>query len=191
MKKEKAEKMLLDSPKLAEYSARISTIRDALCGGDNKLFAKKLGVSTAYSSALPVQSNAAMNRQLKEIGLLCGITEPVRTVHYVRDQRIEQEQPKWKLLSTHCARRTFVVHAIRLGIPAEVIMKWTGHSGFSAMKPYVAIVDELKAEQMRKFNVPPPDLPPEIDHATLRQDVPNPQPLQTDERLGSGNPDTT
>lgn len=140
--------------------------------------------------ALPIPSNAAMNRQLKEIGLLCCVTAPVRTVHYVRDQRIEQEQPKWKLLTTHCARRTFVVHALRLGIPAEVIMKWTGHSGYSSMKPYVAIVDELKAQQMRKFNVPPPDLPPEIDHATLRQDVPNPQPLQTDERLGSGNPDT-
>lgn len=110
--------------------------------------------------ALPVQSNASMNRQLKQIGLLCGVTAPVRTVHYVRDQRIEQEQPKWKLLTTHCARRTFVVHALRLGIPAEVIMKWTGHSGFSAMRPYVAIVDELKAQQMAKFNVPIPEMTP-------------------------------
>ena len=59
--------------------------------------------------------------------------------------------PKWKAVTTHCARRTFVVNSLRLGIPAEVIMKWTGHSDFTAMKPYVAIVDELKKENMAKY----------------------------------------
>lgn len=54
-------------------------------------------------------------------------------------------------VTTHCARRTFVVNSLRLGIPAEVIMKWTGHSDFSAMKPYVAIVDKLKKENMAKY----------------------------------------
>jgi len=43
------------------------------------------------------------------------------------------------------------VNSFRLGIPAEVIMKWTGHSDFTAMKPYVAIVDELKKENMAKY----------------------------------------
>lgn len=49
--------------------------------------------------------------------------------------------------------RTFVVNYLRLGISAEVIMKWTGHSDFTAMRPYVAIVDELKKESMAKYNV--------------------------------------
>ena len=49
--------------------------------------------------------------------------------------------------------RTFVVNDLRLGISAEVIMKWTGHSDFTAMRPYVAIVDELKKESMAKYNV--------------------------------------
>lgn len=30
-------------------------------------------------------------------------------------------------------------------------MKWTGHSDFTAMKPYVAIVDKLKKENMAKY----------------------------------------
>lgn len=29
-------------------------------------------------------------------------------------------------------------------------MKWTGHSDFTAMKSYVAIVDELKKENIAK-----------------------------------------
>lgn len=43
------------------------------------------------------------------------------------------------------------MNSLRLGIPAEVIMKWTGHSDFTAMKPYVAIVDELKKANMAKY----------------------------------------
>lgn len=103
--------------------------------------------------AFPVISNQKMNDYLKDIGRLVGIDTPVRIVWYAGSDRIEEVHPKWELLTTHCARRTFVVNALRLGIPAEVIMKWTGHSDFSAMRPYVKIVDELKEQEMAKFNL--------------------------------------
>jgi hypothetical protein len=45
-----------------------------------------------------------------------------------------------------------VVNALAPGVPAEVIMKWTGHSDFDSMKPYMEIVDKLKANEMMKFN---------------------------------------
>ena len=31
-------------------------------------------------------------------------------------------------------------------------MKWTGHSGYKAMSPYIDVADDMKAEQMKKFN---------------------------------------
>ena len=31
-------------------------------------------------------------------------------------------------------------------------MKWTGHSGYKAMKPYIDIADDIKASAMSKFN---------------------------------------
>ena len=31
-------------------------------------------------------------------------------------------------------------------------MKWTGHSDYKAMKPYIKIVDKLKVSEMDKFN---------------------------------------
>ena len=103
--------------------------------------------------ALPVISNVKMNEALKVLGQVCGIDEPTRIVYFQGNQRMEQVLPKWALLTTHCGRRTFVVTALQLGIPSEVIMKWTGHSNFSAMKPYVKIVDELKARAMTKISV--------------------------------------
>lgn len=52
----------------------------------------------------------------------------------------------------YTGRRTFIVNCLRLGVPAEVIMKWTGHSDYKAMKPYIKIVDKLKVSEMEKFN---------------------------------------
>ena len=104
------------------------------------------------NSALPVISNQKMNDYLKRIGRKCGIDAPVRTVYFTGSVRHEQVQPKWQLLSTHAGRRTFVVTALLLGVSSEVIMKWTGHSDFEAMRPYVKIVDELKKRSMDLFN---------------------------------------
>jgi integrase len=102
--------------------------------------------------ALPVISNQKMNEHLKTIGRMCGFNDTIRCVYYIGNVRYEDAVPKWQLLTTHCARRTFVVTALQLGIAADVIMKWTGHSSYNAMKPYIAIVDELKSLSMQKFD---------------------------------------
>jgi hypothetical protein len=31
-------------------------------------------------------------------------------------------------------------------------MRWTGHSDYDSMKPYIAIADSVKAREMEKFN---------------------------------------
>lgn len=111
--------------------------------------------------ALPVISNAKMNDYLKVMGELAGISEPIRIVYFKGNTRHEEVLPKHDLLTTHCGRRTFIVNGLRLGVPAEVIMKWTGHSDYNAMKPYIKIVDKLKAAEMDKFNHFPT---PEISH---------------------------
>ncbi len=102
--------------------------------------------------ALPVISNVKMNEHLKTMGEVAGLDEPQRIVYFKGSQRYEEVYPKYALLTTHCGRRTFIVNALRLGVPSEVIMKWTGHSDYKAMKPYIKIVDKLKVSEMDKFN---------------------------------------
>lgn len=102
--------------------------------------------------ALPVISNVKMNEHLKAMGEAAGLNSPQRIVYFKGNQRYEEVLPKYALLTTHCGRRTFIVNALRLGVPAEVIMKWTGHSDYKAMKPYVKIVDKLKVSEMEKFD---------------------------------------
>ncbi|KAA6316320.1 Tyrosine recombinase XerC, partial [termite gut metagenome] len=102
--------------------------------------------------ALPVIGNQRMNTYLKELGELCGIDEPVGETYYKGNERIDVIAPKYALLGSHVGRRTFICNALSLGIPAQVVMKWTGHSDYTAMKPYIDIADDIKASAMDKFN---------------------------------------
>lgn len=101
---------------------------------------------------LPVITNQKMNDYLKELAELAGIDEPVRQTYYRGNERIDEVTPKYALLGTHAGRRTFICNALALGIPPQVVMKWTGHSDYKAMKPYIDIADDIKANAMSKFN---------------------------------------
>ena len=102
--------------------------------------------------ALPVISNQKMNVYLKELGELAEINDPVRETFYKGNKRIDIVTPKYALLGTHAGRRTFICNALALGIPAQVVMKWTGHNDYKAMKPYIDIADNIKADAMSRFN---------------------------------------
>ena len=101
---------------------------------------------------LPVITNQKMNDYLKELAELAGIDEPVRQTYYRGNERIDEVTPKYALLGTHAGRRTFICNALALGIPPQVVMKWTGRSDYKAMKPYIDIADDIKANAMNKFN---------------------------------------
>ena len=102
--------------------------------------------------ALPPVLNQTMNRDLKTLCRMAGIDEPVRITRYRGSQREDTVRPKYALVGTHTGRRTFIVHALSLGIPPNVVMKWTGHADYKAMKPYIDIVDEIKAQEMAKMD---------------------------------------
>ena len=52
--------------------------------------------------------------------------------------------------------RLAVVPVLRAGIaavaPPNVVMKWTGHFGHKAMKPYIDIVGSIRAREMTKMD---------------------------------------
>lgn len=109
-------------------------------------------ILTKYDNKLPKLSNQKMNKYLKELGMICGIDTSVTIVSYVGGKRVDTTQPKWRLMSTHTGRRTFICNALALGIPADVVMKWTGHKDYDAMRPYIDIADDVRRKSMERFN---------------------------------------
>lgn len=101
---------------------------------------------------LPVIKNQPMNRDLKELCELAGIDEEIRITTYKGNQRMDEIRKKYELIGTHTGRRTFIVNALSRGIAPNVVMKWTGHSDYKAMKPYIDIVDSIRAREMSKMD---------------------------------------
>lgn len=100
----------------------------------------------------PRVANQVMNRDLKEICKACGIDSPIRVTWYRGSTRVDEVHPKYELVGTHCARRTFICNALMMGIAPSVVMQWTGHSDYKAMKPYIDIADDAKAKAMALFD---------------------------------------
>lgn len=92
------------------------------------------------------------NMILPVIARAAGITGQVRRVSFSGSRTTERMVDRADAITTHWARHTFIVHALSIGISPMVVMQWTGHSSFEAMKPYIAIIDSTKAEQMSRFN---------------------------------------
>lgn len=108
--------------------------------------------SKVSGRCLPTISNRNTNKYLHELCEECKINAPTKQVCYVGGKLMEVVQPKYELITFHASRRTFITHAVRLGIPIEVVMKFSGHHSPEMLKPYLKIVDELKKKEMAKFD---------------------------------------
>lgn len=102
--------------------------------------------------AMPVISNQKMNEHLKTIAEECEINEPITITSFSGANRIEKVMPKYKLITTHVGRRTFISNALALGVAPNIVMKWTGHSDYDAMRPYIDIADDIRKSSMAVFN---------------------------------------
>lgn len=105
-----------------------------------------------HGRALPVCNNAEMNETLKEVARSCELDDEVMMTEYRGNRRIDTIHKKWELITTHCARRTFICNALMMGISAEVVMSITGHSTYEAMKPYIAIASDAKRKAIDLFS---------------------------------------
>ena len=110
-----------------------------------KLASRAVEVYNKYKDILlednlifPVLSNQKYNDYLKVLGEAAKLKGEWIDYEYRLDKKEIIHIPKHKL-STHTARRTFVVMAQTKGASLEQIAKITSHSGVSKMKPYVSI----------------------------------------------------
>ena len=96
--------------------------------------------------------NQIVNRTLKTIGKACELEDPVTVTTWKGSKRTDVTKTKAEMLTFHAGRRTFICQALMMGIPPTTVMKWTGHSDYTAMRPYIGVADAEKAREMAKFD---------------------------------------
>ena len=99
-----------------------------------------------------VQSSQKLNDAVKEAAKQAGLDRIITEVYYIGKERMEESNKFCDIISCHDARRTFVSCSLAMRIPAETVMKCTGHKSYSTMKPYIDTAEETLALEMEKWN---------------------------------------
>lgn len=118
----------------------------------SKEILKRYPKTTEEDFIFPPFSHWRLNLAIKEIAKVCNINELVEVSYYKGSERITEYYPKHELISTHAGRKTFISNAIMMGIPPFVVMKWSGHSNYNSIKPYIEISEKAKEDAMQLFN---------------------------------------
>ena len=92
------------------------------------------------------------NKFLKQLCRDLGFDEKTNHTVMNSDGRTDTVVPKWKMIGSHTARRSFICNALICGIPANIVMKWTGHTSLASFMRYVDANDTVKAEAMKRFD---------------------------------------
>lgn len=85
------------------------------------------------------------NRAVKEICQKVGLIEPILWERTVGTKVVRKEIPKWQLISSHTARRSFATNMFLQNIPTYRIMLITGHKSESSFFKYIRVTREENA----------------------------------------------
>lgn len=123
-----------------------------LTEGAQKILSRYKDTPTKDGHVFKVPANQYMNIYIKDAAKEAGLDRMVVDTFYIGKERIEEQHPFHEIISCHDARRTFVSCSLAMGIPPQVIMKATGHTGYKTMQPYIDTATETQALEMEKWN---------------------------------------
>jgi len=101
---------------------------------------------------LPKISDQKYNEYLKELLKAVEINKPITIAQKRGGKVIETTLPKYKLASSHLARKTFITRALIKEMPESIVKSVTGHAKNSrAFARYFDIADNVKSQSMEKY----------------------------------------
>jgi integrase len=117
------------------------------------LVAEALAILQLYKgrcgqSLLPMMSNQAYNRLIKQVGEMVGIDSQWQQIKYRGAQRIERTVPKYEAITSHSARHTFIAVLEEKQITLTEIGHFVGHSSVEQTAKYVKSPYKNRAARM-------------------------------------------
>lgn len=113
---------------------------------DRYAAAERLGEG---AKLLPVLANHPMNRFLKKIAQLAGLTRLVEVVSTASGKVVKEAVPLHELVTMHTAGHTFAVQSLLRGMPVAVLQRVMGHAKIQNTMKYAQVVEELQHQSMR------------------------------------------
>jgi len=92
-----------------------------------------------YDGQLPMVSEQKINKNIKRIAKMAGMTQLIEVKKKRRDKTIRERVPKWKKITTHTARKTFVTMCMQKNITEGLIMQMGGYLDSNSLRSYKGI----------------------------------------------------
>ena len=89
-----------------------------------------------------------INKHIKDVCMMAGINELVTITRTEGGEKKDTTLPKYKLITTHTARRSAATNMYKAGIPSLSIMKITGHRTERSFLKYIKITAEENATML-------------------------------------------
>ncbi len=99
---------------------------------------------------LPKISAQKFNEYIKDCCKDVGITKPVTIYNDSGGVRTQETKPKYQLITSHTARKTFVTNSLILGMHETVVKEITGHKKQESFRRYVKVADSYRKSEMDK-----------------------------------------
>tara|TARA_B100001059_G_scaffold2230_1_gene1838 strand:- start:3971 stop:5158 length:1188 start_codon:yes stop_codon:yes gene_type:complete len=103
-----------------------------------------------YNWLLHTISAQKFNDHIHEICKLAGFTEIVVRERFYGNKKVTEEIPRYKLISSHTARRTFITLSEQRGVSHSLIMKVTGIKSLKTLENYIKIDKDRLSEAILK-----------------------------------------
>ncbi|MGC4020955.1 MAG: site-specific integrase [Cyclobacteriaceae bacterium] len=109
-----------------------------------------------YPSGIPTISNVNLNKYLKEIGIKAKFFEEVEVVTYKSGVRTKSTKPIYMMLTTHCARRSYITQSLQNGMAMQTVMKISSHRDIKSFNRYIHVSEpRLKMESDQAWSTLP------------------------------------
>ena len=102
-----------------------------------------------YDNALPPSQNEqVMNRNLKVLGKLCGIDDEFVEKMTKGGRMTSRKRPKYEMIKTHTARRSFCTNAYLSKVDTLDIMAMTTHKTEANFLKYIKVTGKERAKRI-------------------------------------------
>ncbi len=100
----------------------------------------------------PSISNVKMNKQLKELGKkMESLRREVEITYTKAGKQITTRRPRYEMLTTHTARRSFATNMYKAGVPTITIMRITGHKTEGNFLRYIKVTPDEHAYILKSY----------------------------------------
>lgn len=97
----------------------------------------------------PKVNQVVFNREIKTVCMKAEINDKIQVTRSKGARHETTIEPKWKLVSSHTARRTGATLLYKLGVPSRQVMLITGHKTEQAFRSYIRITKEENAQALQ------------------------------------------